>query len=104
VLIGVGRGPNSSLILFVFHELSELLVGPVGLLLIGVAYVRARVLPPWGSIALITLIVGGGLQPFFVSAGKGLNIMMTAAAFLFGCIWLALSYVIWFSRNSATPP
>jgi hypothetical protein len=72
----------------------------LGFILIGVAYLRARVLPPWASIALILGVV---LQPIVGVAARDSYLMESVATFVFGFIWLALSYAIWLRRRAANP-
>jgi hypothetical protein len=106
ILIYFGRllGPpgNAHYLLF-----SLVLLSVVAIILTGAAYVQAgvRVLPWWGNIALIILIIGAILHPY-VWIGRepnAINAITVAATFAFGCLWLALAYVLW-SRQSATAP
>jgi hypothetical protein len=55
---------------------------PIGLVLYGIATLRARALPRWCGIGLIVVPL---LAVVFGDAGE----------ILFGLLWLALGYVIW---------
>jgi hypothetical protein len=62
--------------------LAGILLMSLGLVLLGVATLRARVLPRWCGVGLIALVVFSALGAFggFVA---------------FGLIWLALGYALW---------
>jgi hypothetical protein len=63
----------------------------VGLWLLSIATVRARVLPRWCGLALIGVVVitifGVILSPFLISAGGSFVVV--------GLIWAALGYALW---------
>ncbi len=61
----------------------------VGFALYGVATLRARVLPRWCGVALIVAF------PAAIALG-------TYAYFWLGLVWLALGYVLWRQRSTAT--
>jgi len=61
----------------------------VGFALYGVATLQARVLPRWCGVALIVAF------PAAIALG-------TYAYFWLGLIWLALGYVLWTQRSTAT--
>ena len=82
----------------------------LGFALTGGVYARARVLSRWGSIVLITLIIGSGLQIILYMLGGTLVLPVTvmvlmtmAVAFALGCIWFALGYMLWLRWRGAAP-
>ena len=85
----------------------------LGLALLGIATLRARVLPWWCGLALIVhlplsfvvlvileLVTGGGTE------GEGEIAVGIALGATLGIIWLALGYVLWSQRGAAAeqPP
>ncbi len=61
----------------------------IGFVLYGVATLRARVLPRWCGVALIVAF------PAAIASG-------TYAYFWLGLVWLALGYLLWRKRSTAT--
>jgi hypothetical protein len=74
----------------------------IGFVLIGIAYLGARVVPPWVSIAFI---LGAGLLPVFdFGFAPGDKVLMPSAAnCVFGCIWIVLGYALWPNPRAAPP-
>ncbi len=64
----------------------------IGLLLLGIATVRARALPRWSGPALII-----GLVALWVLGGNG-------GGLLFGLVWLALGFALWSDRSLPVQP
>jgi hypothetical protein len=60
----------------------------IGMLLLGIATVRARVLPRWCGVALIV-----GVVAMFIGAESG-------GMVLFGLVWVAVGYVLWSGRGT----
>lgn len=63
---------------------------PVGLIIYGVATLKARVLPRWCGLGLIII------PPVTVVLGDDYG------SVLLGLLWLALGYVLWSRREAAT--
>jgi hypothetical protein len=87
----VGREVLSGL--FVLGMLGAL----VGLILLGAATLRARVLPRWCGLLLI--VSAFGFPVYFVLGDYGGSIVI-------GLVWLALSYALWSDKAASTeqPP
>ena len=60
----------------------------IGTLLLGIATMRARVLPRWCGVALIV-----GLVAMFIGADSG-------GMVVFGLAWVAVGYVLWSGRGA----
>ncbi len=67
-------------------------LGTLGLVLLGVATLRARVLPQWCGVLLIAAVLG--IPVYFALGNYG-------GAILYGLLWLALGYVLWSRRNAS---
>jgi hypothetical protein len=67
-------------------------LGTLGLVLLGVATLRARVLPQWCGVLLIVAALG--ILVYFVLGNYG-------GAILYGLLWLALGYALWSGRGTA---
>jgi hypothetical protein len=65
-----------------FGFLARILLTSLGLVLLGVATLRARVLPRWCGVGLIALVVFAALGAF-------------GGFIVVGLIWLALGYALW---------
>jgi hypothetical protein len=66
------------------------------LVLLGVATLRARVLPRWCGILLIVAVLG--IPVYFALGNYG-------GATLYGLVWLGLGYALWLERGmSAEQP
>ena len=65
-----------------FGFLAGILLTSLGLVLLGVATLRARVLPRWFGVGLIALVVFSALGAF-------------GGFIVVGLIWLALGYALW---------
>jgi len=62
----------------------------IGFLLLGIATVRARVLPRWCGVSLIVAFVA-----VLVSLGFPASLGAYAVMIVLGFVWLALGYVLW---------
>lgn len=70
----------------------------IGFLLLGIATVRARVLPRWCGVSLIVAFVA-----VLVSLGFPASLGGYAVMVVLGFVWLALGYILWKRRSlSAT--
>ena len=67
-------------------------LGTLGLVLLGVATLRARVLPQWCGVLLIVAVFG--IPVYFALGNYG-------GAILYGLLWLALGYALWSQRGTA---
>ena len=66
----------------------------IGLALLGVGTMRAKVLPTWcGGLLLLSPIVGGPLRGLFSN---------WSGTLLFGLIWMTLGFALWFDHRNAT--
>jgi hypothetical protein len=64
----------------------------VGLILLGVATLRGRVLPRWSGVLLIVAVFG--IPVYFALGNYG-------GAMLYGLLWLALGYALWSQRGAS---
>jgi hypothetical protein len=67
-------------------------LGTVGLMLLGIATLRARVLPPWCGVLLIIAVLG--IPVYFALGNYG-------GAIVYGLVWVALGYALWSRRGEA---
>jgi hypothetical protein len=65
-------------------------LGTLGLVLLGVATLRARVLPRWCGVLLIVAVLG--IPVYFALGNYG-------SAILYGLVWLGLGYALWLDRG-----
>ena len=65
-------------------------LGTFGLVLLGVATLRARVLPRWCGVLLIVAVLG--IPVYFALGNYG-------GAILYGLVWLGLGYALWLERG-----
>jgi hypothetical protein len=71
-------------------------LGTLGLMLLGVGTLRARVLPRWCGVLLIVAVLG--IPVYFALGNYG-------GALLYGLVWLGLGYALWSDRGiSAEQP
>jgi hypothetical protein len=67
-------------------------LGTLGLVLLGVATLRARVLPQWCGVLLIAAVFG--IPVYFALGNYG-------GAILYGLVWLGLGYGLWLERGTS---
>jgi hypothetical protein len=89
-MVGVANPAEHCLgldILGTFVYLPGVLLLSIGMLLLGIATIRARVLPRWCGVALIV-----GVLAMFIAADDGGMVVL-------GLVWLLLGYVLWSQRG-----
>jgi hypothetical protein len=59
---------------------------------LGIATLRARVLPPWCGVLLIIAVLG--IPVYFALGNYG-------GAIVYGLVWVALGYALWSRRGEA---
>jgi len=67
-------------------------LGTLGLVPLGVATLRARVLPRWCGVLLIVAVMG--IPVYFALGNYG-------GAILYGLVWLGLGYTLWLERGKS---
>jgi hypothetical protein len=67
-------------------------LGTLGLVLLGVATLRARVLPQWCGVLFIAAVFG--IPVYFALGNYG-------GAILYGLVWLGLGYGLWLERGTS---
>lgn len=98
---GIRKGVVSSADLggWMSYSLGYLLLG-VGLVLVGIAALREKVLP-YGNV--VPLILGLLSLPVFLTVTTGVTLGAVLAA-LFGLGWVLLGYMLWSERDTAAQP
>ena len=94
---GVPGAPPSLLVIVVTGAVAA--AAELGMLLLGVATLRAAVLPlPWGALPLALFLLGVPLITFvgtLFPAGIGVSVLIYAQPLLLGLGWALLGYALW---------
>lgn len=103
-LVFSGEAPPSSAGLVVTGSLA--VTAELGMLLLGVATLRAAVLPlPWGALPLALFLADVPLTSFvglLLPVGIGVPVLLHAGPFVLGLGWALLGFALWWGTGEVS--